>query len=113
MRATIYFDFIDDSEKPIWYVLEFEDYLTWDQTIYFRPMGPFEKKDSHDFDENNAGATVLIDDLKQSLFQEGHLGINLPSIRDRLEREGFYTDQIKSLVMQVGDIEEVMQLESY
>jgi len=113
MKATVYFDFIDDGEKPIWYVLEFDEPLTWNKTIYFEPMGPFQKKESHEFNENNAGATVLIDDLKQSLYHQGHLGIDLPSIKQRLESEGHFTDHIRTLIMQIGDIEESMQLNSY
>lgn len=113
MRATVFYDFIDDGEKPIWYVLEFNQPIIWEGTFYFKPTAPFEKKESQEFDENLAGATVLMADMKQSLEHAGYLGIELPRIKERLIKEGLYHDHIHVLIMQVGDIEEVMQLNSY
>lgn len=113
-KITVYYDYFDGEQKPIWHVVKFKDAeLDWSKnTIYIPISAPFQLQASEDFDDAVIGISVIISDLVVNASKLNSFGINLNSIRQRLLEQGVDPDEVLQFVTQIGDIEEVMQLKT-
>ncbi|WP_338788766.1 hypothetical protein [Metabacillus sp. FJAT-53654] len=111
-KQRVYYDYVDGNLVPFWYVLTFRpNEIPWeDETYYFEVISPFEYFDRDDFDDSVLSTSIYIEDLLTNNLQESNLGLNLDQIKERILRHGVEPWEVRQLIIQLPDIEEVLKL---
>ncbi|MGG1574860.1 hypothetical protein [Fictibacillus sp. NRS-1165] len=111
-KQRVYYDYVDGSLVPFWYVLTFRPYeIPWEQeTYYFEVIAPFEYYDRDYFDDSILSASINIEDLLTNILQISRLGLNLSKIKQRILKHGVEPWEVSQLIIQLPDIEEVLKL---
>ncbi|PPA88593.1 hypothetical protein C4A76_08140 [Brevibacillus laterosporus] len=112
MKINVYYDYLENRLAPLWYVITFrETELDWNKERAYIPItAPFQRKEAEDFDPDLLGLTVTLGDLLVHPEKPGKFGINLRALKEQAERHGVDHQEIRQFVLQVGDIEEVLQM---
>lgn len=112
MKISVYYDYWENRLAPLWYVITFRELeLDWDKERAYIPItAPFQRKDSEDFDPDLLGLTVTLGDLIVHSEKPGKFGINLKALKERANMHGVDYQEIRQFVIQVGDLEDVLQM---
>ncbi|EGL83027.1 hypothetical protein CathTA2_1470 [Caldalkalibacillus thermarum TA2.A1] len=107
MQSVVYYDYYDGRLCPIWYVgyLEEKDYTK--DVLYVPVQCPFQPLNEF---EESLGVSVFLSELIVNTQKPNCFGINIRSIRQRTEMAGISINNICSLVIQMGDLEEVLHM---
>lgn len=110
MKTTVYYDYFEGQQVPIWFVIYIEGEIDWDdEYFYFSIEAPFELKDSGNFDPDVLSATVTMGDLTRCLDQINTIGISLPRLKQTIQDFGGSVDEVQQFIIQVADVEEMLQ----
>lgn len=112
LKQQLYYDYVCDQLVPCKFVLTF-DYqeIDWNKkAYYFDLIKPFEYYDYDNYDENVISFSVYLTDLIVNNLRPGQLGINLTSLKSRIEKYGLDHDLVRQFVMFIPDVSEVLQL---
>ncbi|EGL84264.1 hypothetical protein CathTA2_0174 [Caldalkalibacillus thermarum TA2.A1] len=99
------YNYYDGRLCPIWYVvyLEKKDYT---KDVFCVPVQcPFQPLSEF---EESLGVSVFLSELVVNNQKPNCFGINIKSIRQRAEMAGISISDIRFLVIQMGDLEEVL-----
>lgn len=112
MKISVYYDYFDDRLAPMWYVISFrKGDLPWNnEKVFISIDAPFERLGSEDFQSDSQALSVTMADLIQHYDNPRKLGIVLAPLRQRAMQAGFDYWDTENLIIQVGDIEEVLQI---
>ncbi len=114
----VFYDQSEDGLSPVWMLLPINT-LEWQLERFYVPLkAPFERFTTEDFNSNQLYITVLIEDLVRNWNERESIGISLPSIQNRFNAqkskndidEEYTISDIQHLVVRMGDIEEVLQM---
>lgn len=111
-NQQLYHDYINGELVPYMYVLTFEyDEIDWDEkTYYFDLIKPFDCYEDYYYDESILSVSILITDLIVNDNHPNQLGINLISLKERIEKYGVEAYSVRRFVMQLPDVSEVLEL---
>jgi hypothetical protein len=110
MEIKVFYD--SDTEGnlyPHWMTIDFGIAgVPWDESpVIVDVHGPFERRESHEFGDDVGGLSVFLEEL---VVRDETLGINLESIYNRIIKHGADPNALERLIIQVGDIEEVLNM---
>ncbi|MFS0784954.1 hypothetical protein ABC345_01040 [Shouchella sp. 1P09AA] len=110
MSFTVYYDYHDGVEVPIWIVVSLKevDIDTDKQTLTLTAQAPFHKQAREDFDPDQLNVTVTMNELMIG-SSPNTFTINIRPIQDRLEEHGIAIEEIDGLILLVADVEELLQ----
>lgn len=105
----IYYDYHEGEQVPIWLILNTrENQINWQSSHLMIPIQtPFDMHPSESFDPDAMNVTILLDDLILRT-ELNRFGINLKSLKQRLDLHGVSAEEVDNLVIQVADIEDVL-----
>lgn len=110
---TNYKVFYDDYEgKKVPYIMVVnvkDNAMNWNENIFtIQVQAPFELYSADDFDHDAMNISIHLDDLTLR-SKENNIGINLESIKKRLDAHNADYYDISNFVIRIEDIEEVLQ----
>ncbi|MEH7392447.1 hypothetical protein [Bacillus sp. JJ1474] len=111
-RQAVYYEEIDGSEYPYWFVITVEEgEINWNKdTFYFEVKAPFQKFSTFDFDEYLVGVSIDSADIVRSNTHSSTLGITLKNIKKRIIEHEANPLQVRQLIFLMSDIEESLSL---
>ena len=111
MKISVFYDYYEDNLVPLWYLIFFKKgELPWDrEKVYLSIDAPFQRVEMEDFITDSQGLTVTMADLIRHVDNPRKFGLYLPSLRKRALDAGFDYWETEHLIMQIGDIEELLQ----
>lgn len=110
-KNKVYYDYYLGQLVPIWFVIEFPNGVDWSKPYFHFPIhAPFERQNAEDFNPDILGASVTMNDLTFT-SNHNHIGIDLLSIQKHMDEAGIDKMNVKQLIVQVADIEEILQME--
>ncbi|AIC92749.1 hypothetical protein [Shouchella lehensis] len=113
MTYTVYYDYYDGKEVPIWFVIPVKslNLLDYEQdTVTISIHAPFNKQGREAFDPNAMNVTITMNDLLLTSIPHS-FGISLSNVKKRLDEYGVLLEDIDSFILLVADVEEVLQLQ--
>jgi hypothetical protein len=117
-KISVYYVEYEDLLAPRFLCIWFgRDVIDWDKTnIYIPVNSPFKRKLSEDFDQDVLSLSIVQSELIVNEDKPGKFGIHLPAVQKRLNKTRADTmpyDQsdIEQFIIQMGDIEEILQLD--
>ncbi|MFB4212937.1 hypothetical protein ACE1TH_13625 [Shouchella sp. JSM 1781072] len=110
MSFTVYYDYHDGVEVPIWIVVSLKevDIETDKQTLTLTAQAPFYKQAREDFDPDQMNVTVTMNELIIG-SSPNTFTINIKSIQDRLDEHSISIEEVDGLILLVADVEELLQ----
>ena len=110
MKTTVFYDYFEGQQVPIWFVIKINDEVNWDDDYIYIPIAaPFELQERGDFDPETLSVSVTMGDLTRSLDQINTIGIYLPRLKHAIHDFGGNVEEIQQFIIQVADVEEVLQ----
>jgi hypothetical protein len=116
-KITVYHDYIDGKNAPLWYVINFGSAgIDWSKNYVYVPVeAPFQLQRAEDFNDVTLGVSVTIGDITVNSEKPGYFGIHLPSVMKRVENvcknTGLDFIDIKQFIIQICDLEDVLQMD--
>ena len=109
-QQRLYYEYVDGRLIPYWFVLTFGfDEINWDkQFFYFDLVKPFEYIERSEFDESLIGMSMQLSDLIFNLDHPYRIGINLKSLRKRIERHGVDPYVVKQFILSVPELNDFL-----
>ncbi|NEW07116.1 hypothetical protein GK047_14000 [Paenibacillus sp. SYP-B3998] len=113
-KLTILYDYHDDQLQPfLMSILFLPKELDWSKSTLYVPLqAPFQKLLAEEIDEEEAGISVLLDDLLINPRHPRRFGISLSTIKLRHAALSCQIQQINQLWMRMCDIEDVLQMDT-
>ncbi|MGZ0050186.1 hypothetical protein [Brevibacillus gelatini] len=110
MKITVYYDYLEEKLAPIWYVVVFpKGEFDWSKNTLYLPIeAPFQRQNSDDFHSEALSISVTLGDLTLNHEKPGKFGIFLPFLLQRAAAANVDFRDIKQLIIQVSNIEEVL-----
>jgi len=107
----LYYDYVDKQVVPYWYVLTFKPCdINWDKPVYvFDAIMPFEFIERDEFDETLISMSIYFSDFIFNKANPGKVGLNLKSIKKRLDKYGVDPYVVRQLIVSLPDIYEVLE----
>ncbi|MEH7122073.1 hypothetical protein V7127_02390 [Bacillus sp. JJ1773] len=111
-QQRMYYEYVDQQLIPYWYVLTFSPCeLNWDKHVfYYDVIKPFEYIERGDFDESVISMSIHLSDLVFNHNLPEQIGINLYSIRKRIESYGVDPDVVRQLIIPTPELENFIEL---
>lgn len=115
MKMCVYYDYFEGKLAPAWLVISFrKGELPWNRDKVFVPISaPFKRAEIEDFLPDVLAISVTQGDLILSADKPGKFGIHLPPIRQRAIDGGMDYWEAENLIIQIGDLEELMQMNAF
>ena len=111
-QQRLYHDYVDNKLIPYWYVLSFElCQINWEKSVYYyEAIKPFEFVERHEFDESLISVSINLSDFIFNYESPNKIGLNLRSIRRRIERYGLDPSLVQQFVLSTPEIEELLMM---
>lgn len=111
-QQRIYYEKVDNKLIPYWYVITFDVCeVNWDKSVlYYEAIAPLSFVERDEFDESLASFSVHFSDFIVHRDKPDHLGLNLTTIKKRINRYGVDPYTIRQFIIQLSDIYEIMKL---
>ncbi|MGO4890339.1 hypothetical protein ACJ2A9_21535 [Anaerobacillus sp. MEB173] len=112
-RATVYYDYHEGEQVPVWFVLYFgAGKIKWEEDYLYVPVyAPFEKQAAQDFHDDTLSFSISIGDLTKRSEMPEHVGVYLPNVKKKIKELGGDPLDVEQFIFLVADIEEVMQMD--
>jgi hypothetical protein len=111
-QQRLYFEYVDNDLVPFWYVLTFKyGEVNWDNDVfYFTPIQPFEYVERYEFDESLIAVTIFYSDFVFNTSYPEKFGININSVKKRIERHGLDPDIVRQFIISIPDINDLLSM---
>lgn len=114
MKPTVFFDYHEGQQVPIWLVIDLEERINWDEDYFYIPIqAPFQLKDRGDFDPDILSVSVTMGDLTRNIDHINTVGIYLPRMKQAIHEFGGDVEEIQQFIILVADVEEVLQFNAF
>lgn len=112
INSKVLYDYFDGEKAPVWYIIDTRSRdFDWEEEKLFIPIqAPFEQFDPDFFHLNTTNVTVEINELLINEFKPNQFGVFVGLIKNRIESHGYDPDDVNYLVVQMGDLEEMLSL---
>ncbi|MGC5326625.1 hypothetical protein [Brevibacillus sp. SYSU BS000544] len=109
MKTKVIYGYHNGNQVPIWLVVNFEsDELDrTKKTLYIQIEAPFQQLNLEDMHPDSIGLTVALSDLVLNREKPGEIGILTSELRQRTDAVGVDFQDIRQLMIQIADIEEM------
>lgn len=109
-QQRLYYDFMDGQLIPFWYVLSFDPgEINWEKSaFYYNAIKPFTFIERSEFDESLISMSMQLSDLIFNLDHLYRIGINLKSLRKRIERHGVDPYVVKQFILSVPELNDFL-----
>ncbi|MFD0682424.1 MULTISPECIES: hypothetical protein [unclassified Paenibacillus] len=112
--VRVYYDYFNDTLSPIWLLLHFgRGGIDWTKEQLYMPIqAPFHRIESEEIHEDTMSLSILLEDLTINPYEAGYYGIRLDRVLQRIYKQQLPVDpyDIEQFVIQLGDLEEVLQM---
>lgn len=109
MKTTVYYDYFEGKQVPIWLVIKLYGEVNWDDKYIYIPINaPFEFLDRDNFDPDVLSASITMGDLTRHLEHHSTIGIYLPRLKQAIHDFGGNVDEVQQFIIQVADVEELL-----
>lgn len=114
MQITVYYDDHEGRQAPQWMVIYYgRGVIQWEKPYAYIPIqAPFCRKLSEEFCDDILSASIQIDDLTINMQRSDCFGVDLQRIKRRLLSLKSDPSDVEQFIIQMGDIEEVLQLDA-
>jgi hypothetical protein len=111
-QQRMYYDYVDDQLVPFWYVLTFKyGEVNWDNHVfYFTPIQPFNYVEREEFDESLISVTIFFSDFVFNPSYPEKFGINISSVKKRIERYSLDPDIVHQFIITLPDINDLLPM---
>jgi hypothetical protein len=111
-QQRMYYEYVDNQLVPFWYVLTFKyGEVNWDnQVYYFSPIQPFEYVERHEYDESLIAVTIFFSDFVFNPSYPEKFGINISSVKKRIEKHGLDSDIVHQFIISIPDINDLLSM---
>jgi hypothetical protein len=111
-QQRLYYEFMESELVPYWYVLTFQPCeINWDKLVlHFTPIAPFEYVERNEFDDSLINVSIQLSDFILKQGRPERIGINLNSVKKRIERHGVDPCVVRQFIISPPDINELLSL---
>src|SRR5690606_5230466 len=111
-QQRLYHEYVESNLIPYWYVLTFTlGQINWDKPVYYYDaIKPFEFVERDEFDESLIGVSINLSDFIFNYESPNKIGLNIRSIRRRIERYGLDPSLVQQFVLSTPGIEELLMM---
>lgn len=109
-QQRLYYDYVDNQLIPFWYVLTYQHCeLNWDKPVnYYDAIKPFEYVERGEFDETLISTSIYLSDVIFNRNFPSKIGINLQSVKKRIERHGVDPYVVRQFIISTPEINELL-----
>jgi hypothetical protein len=111
-RQRMYHEYVDGELIPFWYVLTFDSSkIQWDKSVlHYEVIKPFDFVERDEFDESIASISIFLSDLIFNETKPNVIGLNLNSIKGRIDRYGIEPELIHQFVLSTPELNDLLEL---